>query len=270
VGIHFWRHKRSFAGLALVLGFIVFTGVGYASDPYQFNCYVVGWSHLQQISPSVYVDPTMQPRERIRFLRDIRLARRRVGQFFGALKDAPIIVAGPLNTVYRVYGSAAGTTGITHLTMVKDYTVLGPNGVNVDVISHELTHGELKVRLGWNNFGKVPVWFDEGMTMYNDERPTYSEAAYQKLTDHGRTAPRLSAIASRIGFYDAATDQRISDERVYINFIVAKHEFTRWYKIVGRRGVNQLMTVVRAGKNFTQAYKEIEDGAAYATTDERP
>ncbi len=258
------RHKLRFVGLALVLGFIVFTGVGYASDPYQFNCYVVGWSHLQQIGPGVYVDPTMQPRKRVRFLQDIRLARRRVGRFFGALKDDPIIMAGPLNTVYRVYGSAAGTTGITHLTMVKDYTVLGPNGFNVDVISHELTHGELKVRLGWSNFGKVPVWFDEGMTMYNDDRPRYSEAAYQRLTDHGRTAPRLSAIASRVGFYDAATDQRVSDERVYINFIVAKHEFARWYKIVGRGGVDQLIKAVRAGESFTHAYKEIEDGGTLA------
>ncbi len=258
------RHKRWFVGLALVLGFIVFTGVGYVSDPYQFNCYLVGWSHLQQIGSGVYVDPTMQPRERGRFLQDIRLARRRVGRFFGALKDDPIIMAGPLNTVYRVYGSAAGTTGITHLTLVKDYTVLGPNGFNVDVISHELTHGELKVRLGWSNFGKVPVWFDEGMTMYNDDRPTYSEAAYQRLTDHGRTAPRLSAIASRVGFYDAATDQRVSDERVSINFIVAKHEFARWYKIVGRGGVDQLIKAVRAGESFTHAYKEIEDGGALA------
>jgi hypothetical protein len=56
-----------------------------------------------------------------------------------SLKDDPIIMAGPLKTVYRVYGSAAGTTGITHLTMFKDHTVFGPNGFNVDVISHELT-----------------------------------------------------------------------------------------------------------------------------------
>lgn len=69
-------------------------------------------------------------------------------------------------------------------------------------------------------------------------------------------------IASRVGFYDATTDQRISDQRVYINFMTAKHEVARWYKIVGPVGLNTLIQHIKDGQDFNHSYAEIEQAAA--------
>lgn len=261
------HHRRAILSLAAVLIAITLCGITYASDPYQFNCYAVAWSGLDRISTDVYVDPQMSPTQRVQLLHTIHTARLRVAHFFGHLDDEPIIIAGSIPRVYRVYGSAAGTTGATTLTPFKDYTILGPNGFNVDVISHELTHSELKTHIGWSTFNlgtTIPLWFDEGLCMLNDERPKYSEANYQRLTDHGKDAPQLHDIASRVGFYDATTDQKIGDQRVYINFMTAKHEVARWYRLVGPAGLDTLIQDIKDGKGFDQSYTGIEHTATMA------
>ncbi len=258
------EHRRATLSLVAALIAITLCGITYASDPYQFNCYAVAGSSLDHISTDVYVDPQMSTTQRVQLLHAIHAARLRVAHFFGPLDDDPIIIAGSIPRVYRVYGSAAGTTGATTLTPFKDYTILGPNGFNVDVISHELTHSELKARMGWSTFNlgtTIPLWFDEGLGMLNDERPKYSETNYQRLTDHGKDAPHLDSIASRVGFYNATTDQKISDQGVYINFMTAKHEVTRWYGVVGRPGLNKLIQDVKDGQSFNQSYKNIERAA---------
>lgn len=84
-----------------------------------------------------------------------------------------------------------GNPALTNTTVLfgaHSYVVISPNGLDVDVTAHELTHAELHYRL---YDGKIlpktilPIWFDEGVATQNDYRERYNEIAWLKVTDNG-------------------------------------------------------------------------------------
>ncbi len=53
----------------------------------------------------------------------------------------------------------------------QSYVILNAQGLNVDVISHEMSHVELLDRLGWwKTTMDIPQWFNEGTALMLDRR----------------------------------------------------------------------------------------------------
>jgi len=68
------------------------------------------------------------------------------------------------------------TPATVFYTPFRAIMVIGPDGINLDVLSHEMCHTELYHRLGWwRKEMRIPTWFDEGLAMQLDYRNTVSQ-----------------------------------------------------------------------------------------------
>jgi hypothetical protein len=215
------------------------------SQPEATRCLLVAWSGLEQIEPGVYVEPFSAREDRALLRREILQARIRVEGFLGSRRGSPVVIAGSA-ALFQRFGSSLGRTAVTHATPFGDYIVAGPPGINADVLSHEMTHAELKTRVGFFRWRfSIPKWFDEGMAMHVDYRANYDEIHYQETTQGGRLAPKLEEIDTPSKF----------TARSYVAYLTAKHEFDAWYARAGREGLERLIEDVRAGRPFAEAWR---------------
>ena len=223
--------------LLIVASLLAVASTAYAVRTPVANCYLVPFTSLVRIAPGVFVDPSLTAAQRSRLLEDIAASRARITEFLGRCQATPTYIAGTTATLHR-FGNPAAGTAATLVTPFTDFVVLGPTGMNVDVISHETVHTELKARTGFlRRMRGVPTWFDEGMAMHVDLRSAYGEDVYQKRTSGGRAAPRLADIDTPSKFAVGA----------HTNYVTARHEFERWYARVGRDGLLRLLAAVRGG-----------------------
>lgn len=209
------------------------------------RCYLVRWSDLDRIAPSVYVDPDMPEPQRQVFLSSITLAKERVAAVYGQYTANPVIVAGHTMDVMKAYGANShNRAGRAYLTPVASFVVLGPDGLLIaDILSHELAHVEFSARIGHGNRDEVPNWFDEGLAVQFDDR--YSEAEWRAMTDNGRTAPDLGQMG-------------IIKHDDWMGYATAKHEVRRWLEVVGQEGFWALLLAIENGHEFQEAYHSIE------------
>jgi len=209
------------------------------------RCYLVRWSNLAPIAPSIYVDPKMPQNQRQMLLSSLGEAKARVAVLYGEYMANPVIIAGHTLDVMQTYGgNTYNRSGRAYLTPIAAFIIVGPNGLlGLDVLSHELAHVELSARIGYWKRGKVPNWFDEGLALQFDDR--YSEVEWRARTDSGRTAPDLEKMGT-IQHDD------------WLGYATAKHEVRRWLDAVGQEGLGALLQAIRSGETFTETYQSIE------------
>jgi hypothetical protein len=228
--------------LAVILVLLIPSASYALLGPEVVRCYLVRFSSLTRVERSTYLDPAMSARARSVFRTDLASARERVAALYGELGAEPVLIISDSADVARRYGSA---TGSTHYTPLGNYVVIGPSGLNVDVIAHELSHAELRYR----SRSEVPVWFDEGLAAMFDRRLDEEEAEWVTITDGGRQAPPLSALADRNGFIRAG---------MVPGYITARHEVARWLRAAGLAGFRELLAALSRGEPFEQVYRQIE------------
>ena len=235
------------AGLVLVIGLYVLSHLA------QMRCLLVAYSALEEVSPGVYVDPQMAASERQTLLQALDQAQARLRFFFDSLESRPTIIVGTSPQVMRRYGSPLIPPGMNHATPFGSYIVLGPGGLNADVICHELCHAELLARIGWYaRRHQVPTWFDEGLALMFDYRYASSHTLWSWLTDGGKNAPPLSQLDTMDEFL------AVSQRSPYLSYVTAMKEVFRWMSIVGRPGLDELLARLRAGEGFAAVYQELE------------
>lgn len=216
----------------------------------QIRCHFVAYSELKPVNDRLYVDPRMSPEQIAHLSGVIAEARHRDAQFYGDLQATPVVIAGHDERVIGKFGQRGNTTAVTHLHLGKAFIVLGPDGLDVDVLAHETMHAELSERVGWlTREMKIPAWFDEGLAMQVDYRESYSEAAWQKKMEGGRLAPPLRDLASMEAF---------TGDGYWTSYATSKHELKRWLDVVGRQGFYELLARVKNGDGFTEAYESVE------------
>ncbi|HEX3045150.1 MAG TPA: hypothetical protein VHY08_10365, partial [Bacillota bacterium] len=215
------KPKKAFLGLILLILAGTITIV-YLYSPLVY-CILVPWSDFKRVASGLYVAPDMSETQIQELKTAIVNAKSRVAGLYWGCKVEPVIIAGdkPSDGGRRCgkYGVTRGGTGISHILVVGSYIVLGPNGINPDVIAHELTHCELARRVGIFRLGKFPSWFIEGLAMQLDNRPNYEETEWVKLTHNGEISMPLEQIDTPPEFYNQAA---------FFHYIVAKHEVKEW------------------------------------------
>lgn len=222
----------------------------------QLRCAFVSHSDLRAVSHRLYIDPAM-PRPMIDSLMImITEAEARNRGFFGKLIARPVIIAGNTPEVIDRFGQKGNGTAVSHLYLGNAYIVLGPDGLNTDVLAHEMMHAELAARIGWlTRETSLPAWFDEGLAMQADHRPDFSEDAWRRETENGRNAPALVEMTSQSAF---------ASERGWACFATAKHKLARWLGVVGEDGLHELLRRVGDGEPFDETYRAIEARGAGA------
>lgn len=244
------RRKHILIGIILIFlillafYFIGFTGIGYMST--------IQFRGFTQIQDNVYIDQSYQ-KDSAEILSIIDEAKARVSDFWGEPEGKPtIIISGNQKKLAKLgwTGNPALTTTFV-LGGAHSYVVVSPNGLNVDVAAHELTHAELHERLYKTKMfpsALVPIWFDEGVAMQNDYREKYNEDAWMVATDNGANITNFADLETAGQFFN-----KDNEIRSY-NYIISRHEVNHW---IERHGIEELITLinnVNAGKDFNGLY----------------
>jgi hypothetical protein len=202
-------------------------------------------SDIKRVENRLYVDPHLAEDKLKSLEADILEAKSRVLELYGGCLADPAIIAGDNVKMLSKFGMTKGGTGVSHITMIGSYIVLGPNGMNVDVIAHEMCHCELAKRVGMLNREKIPAWFDEGLAMQLDDREKYGEEEWVKLTGYGKSVPDIKLVN---------TSERFYNSQAASHYIIAKHELKQWLAAVGTNGLSELVLKIKKGREFGEAY----------------
>lgn len=231
---------------AALISFFQFTAIGYRmSVPLR--------SSFEKIGDNIYINKLDEDeREEIAEMTDTAdKAKERVEEFYGELKcgdNTVFILCDDKNTLRKLGGDHDTQTAF--FPSVRNYISLSPDYFNINILAHELTHAELHTRLSPAAVKKLPVWFNEGLAMQNDNRKSYSEDVWERITDSGKNAAAPADMDTVSEFYAGTEDDR------HLKYVCAKHEVGEWMSRHGRQGLLDLIDKLNSGADFDTAYAE--------------
>ena len=197
------------------------------------------WFGFVEISKDIYVDEEMPLLQRAEVLKAVGAAQARVSQFFGGLDGHPRIFACSTEKCFVSNGYGATPKGQAYGSSAL---MLSPRGLDVVIISHELTHIELHTRVGaFRSWHSVPGWFDEGLAVLVSQDSRYNEEAWLKVTENGRNIPDLNALTWGKGSW-------------LQNYGTARRVVGEWYSHTGHAGLMRLIAEVKKGEDFNMAF----------------
>jgi hypothetical protein len=166
-----WRRRlrRTLAGLGVTL-FVAVVGL-IVAYPVAAAAVCPRCFGLRGAGSGVYVDSSATPDQRRQIVAMVAEARQRVRNFYGGTRSSPRVLVCLRVACYRHIGGG----GEKGRTLRDQVTALSPDGVNVVIDSHELTHAEQFRRLG-SRYGQVPRWFNEGLAVLVSDDSRYLTA----------------------------------------------------------------------------------------------
>jgi hypothetical protein len=175
----------------------------------------------------------------------IRSAFNRTSEFWGGRKADPKFIYGEKEGDFKNYSVSPDAPAVTYCKW-GTYIVLSEQGVNLDIIAHELSHAELFARIGFYQWTYgIPDWFKHGLAMQNDYRNYYSTDTLKVRTDNLKKMPDIKQFKTSAQFYNGTIDQ------VMLRYMVAKYEVGCWYS---RDKLNQLIKDLNSGKSFDESF----------------
>lgn len=258
-------------GKFLLVG-LVFVIPGYFFlYPQIFHCEIIGFSDFEKISGNTYASPDLDVKQRSHISYVIKKAEARIDSFWLGKQAAPKLILCGNQQEYEKYCQSKEGAGCSLGTpWGQSYVVLNVQGLNVDVISHEMSHVELLKRLGWwKTTMDIPQWFNEGIALMLDQRfvssPGYPERYFDYMdewlfqTGGGQNILELKDISSVKGFFAGNSKQ------VMLAYMTSGVEVSYWLSFVGKSGVQQLLSEINSGNDFIDSYAAIEKKARTKT-----
>jgi len=176
----------------------------------------------------------------------IALASDRVAEFWGQKTCNPKFIYCESEGDFKKYGSPYKVPALTHIKL-GSCIVVSNQGIDLDIIAHEISHAEFYERIGFYNWScKIPRWFDEGLAMQNDYRNYYSEDTLKLKSDNYKNLPDVKKLRSGKQFNEDG-----SQEQIMLNYMAAKHEVKNWYT---KEKLDQLIKDINSGKTFEEAF----------------
>jgi hypothetical protein len=231
----------------VIIIFLIIVAVLYIVTSAEFRCIFADNFGFKKVDSNIFVQNHVSPEEVQIILSTVEKSKLRVVNFFGSMESNPIIVLGKDSNQLKNFG-LDNHTASTRRDIFGTFIVIGENGLNEDVIAHELFHSEFGKRIGWYRLFQIPVWFDEGLAVQFDYRPAYSEEVWVQKTQNGQIVSALDTLMTANQFYTG--DQRL-------HYTLAKHEVMEWLKKVGQKGLLELIDKIKSGEDFDKAYDQI-------------
>jgi hypothetical protein len=198
--------------VALLAAVLAFPSVAATTCPGCFG--------LERVRPGLYVEPGLTAAQYLQVTDAVDEGTRRVKAYFGDLRSDPYVLVCLTEECYARVGGGR-ERGIAVLSRA---VMLSPRGIDPVIAAHELTHVELRARLGT---GAVPQWFDEGLAVLvsNDPRYLLPEGA----RDRCRIAPTGPLPQSLDDWLRAAG----ADADVYAQAACRVSRWTAWHDLHG-------------------------------------
>ena len=224
-------------GLAII-HFIVF--------PQQTRSILIGFSSFQK-EGSLYFNPKTAKPYRDSLQTYIEKGRLRLIDIWGEQQCKPLYIYCYDKASFEKYGSPFPVPALTHIKLGARI-VISEEGVDQDIIAHEMMHAELYQRIGFFKWSsKIPSWFDEGLAMQNDYRNYYSEDTLKALSDNFKNLPDLRTLETGAQFNSG------SREKIMFNYMTAAHEIRKWYT---KEKLEKFIKAMNDGKSFEEAYSQ--------------
>jgi len=222
--------------IAALAHFIIF--------PQQSRSILINWSSYKKDGRLYFNSNT--PLNKIDSLKGlIENANNRIANFWGEKTSDPKFIFCATATDFSKYSNAPDAPAITHLKL-GSYIVLSNDGLDLDIIAHEISHAELYERVGFFKWSfSIPIWFKQGLAMQNDNRNYYSEDTLKVRSDNFKNLPDVKRFKKDEEFYAG------SHEEIMLNYMTAKHEFKNWYT---KEKFDKLMKDLKKSKSFEEAF----------------
>ena len=176
----------------------------------------------------------------------IKLASNRVRAFWGQKTSNPKYIYCQNEEDFKKFGSPYSVPAVTHIKL-GSYIVISSQGIDLDIVAHEISHAEFYERIGFYNWSfKIPRWFDEGLAMQNDNRNYYSEDTLKFKSNNYKNLPDVKKLKSGKQFNESGTL-----EQIMMNFMTAKHEVKNWYT---KEKLDKFIKDINSGKTFEEAF----------------
>jgi len=244
-------------GLALVISyFVLFPQVWY--------CQWIDFSGFKKVNQHLYISAKTPQRHLDKTNESIKEARQRITRLWGVPQgNAVVILCESTEEYYQYCHSSEGAGCSIGTPWGTSFIILNLDGLNVDVIAHEMCHDELFTRLGWwTTTRQIPQWFNEGLALMVDERfvsttdsiqryQAYKEACLS-VSRGGQMVLDLDEISSMKGFFDG------NETHVILAYMTAGTEVSRWLTNAERKQVPLLISRIKAGESFEDIYRRLD------------
>lgn len=145
---------------------------------------------------------------------------------------------------YKNYGRE-GSPAVTNLKLGA-YVVIPKNMVDVNILSHEISHTVLYRKIGWWKLHfKIPAWFDEGLAMQVDDRDYYSIDTLLKKKAAGIILPDVTQMDTPAKFHSGSAEQ------IMLNYSTAKYVVHEW---LAKNSLNTFIEAICKGYSFEKSY----------------
>ena len=169
----------------------------------------------------------------------------RIDNFWGQKASNPKFIYCDTKEDFKKYCDNPSNPAVTY-TKLGIFIVLCADGMDLDIIAHEYSHGEFYDRIGfYNRTFKIPTWFDEGLAMQNDYRDYYSDDTLKAKSDNFKNLPDIKHFKSGGQFLAGSHDQ------IMLNYMTAKHEVKNWYT---KEKLDKFIKGINSGKTFAEAF----------------
>ncbi|HSC46959.1 MAG TPA: hypothetical protein VLG68_02615 [Gammaproteobacteria bacterium] len=203
---------------------------------------------LTELASGVYGETGLSDEARQHTLQTVAAAEERVGRFYGGLQHVPRVLACATPGCYRRIGGSG-----TRVGSVGTFTLMvSPEGMDVVLISHELSHVELHGRVGVLHMsaGAVPAWFDEGVAVLVSDDPVYLAPPRKGMADRCTSGPTPDMPVEPGEWRDALQQE---GEVMYAR---AACQVDLWMiSKGGPAAVPALLAKVAGGEDFDAVYK---------------
>lgn len=228
--------------------------------PQIFYCELIAFSKFRSQDKKVFFSPGISARHYKRLQSTIARAESRVDSFYQGKTSHPKIIICQTPQQYQQYCSSTDGAGCSIGTpWGSSYVVLNAQGLNADVIAHEMGHIELLTRIGWwKTTTDIPQWFNEGLALMLDRRfvpeqnprERYRSYRYEwrYYTRNGRDLLLLKDISTMKEFFGG--DQR----HVMTAYMTSGMEVSYWLLRRGDAGLQRFIRQMQTDASFDEAY----------------
>lgn len=254
-------------GKILLTGFLVLSGSIAFLYPQLLFCQLISFSDFSSDKGNIYFSPEIKRKHLPILQMLIAKSEARVDSFYSGKKSAPVFIICSNVGQYEKYCSSTEGAGCSIGTpWGSNYIILNTEGLNVDVISHEMSHIELLDRLGWwNTTFKIPQWFNEGIALMLDRRfvnnPDPADRYFEYMdewlyyTRGGQEILELEDISTIKGFF------RGGQQQVMLAYMTSGMEVSYWLAASGTNGFRSFLNEMQQGNSFSRSYTDVEKGS---------
>jgi len=137
---------------------------------------------MEIIAEHVFVDSDMPSNMRSELQVNYLQAKENIQLIYGDMSSNPDVIACSTEKCFKRFGGVSARAK----SFAGQALLLSPRGLSSHIISHEISHNELYVRIGsFSRWRKILQWFDEGLAVVVSNEPTHSQAAFDEIQKKG-------------------------------------------------------------------------------------